>query len=104
MAKIYFVRHQAHGIVADFPFSEHPSKEQVAAVAKWCFNIHGFGHAKTPDQPYWTRVVDFDLLGASDIPKVEERVLGVAGEPGAARSSSSTFVASGTGHVTGGKK
>ncbi len=104
MAKIYFVRHQAHGIVADFPFYEHPSAEQVAAVAKWCFNIHGFGHLKTPKEPYWTRVVSFDLLGVNDVPQVPDRSLTVMGDAASARSAASPFVAEGTGHVTGGKK
>ena len=101
MKKIYFVRHQAHGIVSDFPFETSPSEEQVALVAKWCFHIHGFGHPKTPEAPWWTMIVERDVYGPADLPKVPDRELSVAGEPGTAKSSTSVFVASGTGHVGG---
>lgn len=100
MAKIYFVRHQAHGVVSEFPFSAPPSEQQIAAVAKRCFHSHGFGHAKTPDQPYWTKVVEFDVLGPSDVPEVPDRVLGPAGTPGAGAASTGQFGISGAGHIT----
>lgn len=104
MAKIYFVRHQAHGIVHEFPFAEHPTQEQVAAVARFCFQSYGHGHPKTPDQPYWTKVVERDVLGPNDKPAVPERVLAPAGEKGVGKTEAGTIVASGTGLVTEGKK
>ena len=100
MAKIYFVRHQAHGIVPNFPFKEHPTQEQVALVAKWCFQQHGFGHPKTPGEPYWTRVAEFDLLGPTDLPDVPDRVLAeVGGAPGAMTSTVSGASVHGTGVI-----
>lgn len=100
MAKIYFVRHQAHGIVHEFPFAEHPSQDQVAAVAKFCFQSHGFGHAKAPDVPYWTMVVERDVLGADELPDVPERVLGPASEAGVAKAEAGKALVSGNGTVT----
>lgn len=100
MSKVYFVRHQAAGIVTKYPFAEHPSEEQVAAVAKECFQSFGFGHAKTPDAPYWTRVEPFDLLGPTDVPVVEERSLSVAGSPGVGVAAAPQFSVSGTGTIT----
>ena len=100
MSKVYFVRHQAAGIVAKYPFAEHPTEAQVAAVAKECFHSHGFGHAKTPDKPYWTTVVDFDVLGESDVPTVEERSLSVATAPGVGLAEAGQFGVSGAGNVT----
>jgi hypothetical protein len=101
MAKIYFVRHQAHGVVHEFPFTEPPTQNQVAAVAKFCFQSHGFGHPKTPDQPYWTKVIERDVLGADEMPDVPERVLGPAGEAGVAVAEAGKVVVSGAGTVTG---
>jgi hypothetical protein len=100
MAKIYFVRHQAHGVVWEYPFAIHPTQEQVAAVAKFCFNHHGFGHAKTPERPYWTRVEEVTVVESGQIPDVPDRVLGVAGEPGAARAELSRSGVSGVGTIT----
>ncbi len=99
MKKIYFVRHQAHGIVSEFPFLKHPTQTQVEAVRKFCFNIHGFGHAKTPDQPYWTKVVEVNTVG-DEVPEVPDRELTVVGKPGAATSSTSQFSVEGTGVIT----
>jgi hypothetical protein len=100
MAKIYFVRHQAHGIVHEFPFAEAPTQNQVEVVARFCFQSHGFGHAKTPDQPYWTRVVEVDVLGPGELPAVPERVLAPAGEQGVARVAAGGAVISGSGTIT----
>jgi hypothetical protein len=98
MAKIYFVRHQAHGIVHEYPFASHPTADQVEAVRKFCFNVHGFGHPKTPKEPYWTRVVERDVLG-DEVPAVPERKLGVAGKSGVAEADAPEFAVSGTGVV-----
>lgn len=94
--KVYFVRHQAAGFVTKYPFAEHPSEAQVAAVAKECFQSFGFGHAKTPDEPYWTSVSEFDVLGPDEVPAVAERSLSVSSSVAAAGE----FVVSGVGTVT----
>lgn len=104
MAKIYFVRHQAHGIVHEFPFAEHPTQNQVADVVRFCFQSHGFGHPKTPDQPYWTMVVERDVLGPNDKPDVPERVLAPAGEKGVGRTEAGSITVGGTGTVSEGRK
>ena len=63
--KIYFLRHQAAGIVHKYPFSSPPTNEQRAAVERECFQQHGASHPKTGES-YWMTVVDVDLVGASE--------------------------------------
>jgi hypothetical protein len=88
MAKLYFIRHQAHGIVHEFPFSEHPSQNQVAAVAKYCFGIHGFGHVET------------EVLGRDDMPAVADPGPVGVDAAGAGNVVSPGRTVSGVGHVT----
>jgi hypothetical protein len=78
MAKVYFVRHQAAGIVTKYPFAQEPTEAQVAAIVRECFQSFGGSHQKTPDVPYWVRVESFDLLDANTVPEVQERSLSVA--------------------------
>lgn len=106
MAKIYYLRHQAHGVVYDFPFAEPPSEQQHAAVERFCFQKHGGMHSK--GSPYWMRLVEVNLLGAGDVPDVPERDLkqlnmgqglvgdGIRGDGGA----ETNYKAFGTGSVT----
>lgn len=82
MAKVYFVRHQAAGFLYDSPFGQPPSEAQIAALTKRCFHVHGFGHSKTPDRPYWVRVEEFDVLGPEAVITVEDRTLKVINEAG----------------------
>lgn len=93
MKTIHYVRHQAAGILTDFPFAGTPTDKQVAALAKLCFQSHGETHPKT-GEPYWLKVVEMPVLGAGDIPEVPERSLSVASEAGAPE-----FIIEGTGHV-----
>lgn len=72
MAKVYLVRHQAAGLVHEFPFGQAPSKEQVDAVKAFCLRAHGPSHPKTPDESYWVRVEERDLLGPGDMPVLPE--------------------------------
>lgn len=103
MAKIYLIRHQAKGVVHEFPFAQEPSAEQLAAVKKLCFQSFGFGHPKTPTEPYWLRVVEIDLLGPDEVPHVPDRDLStVPMAPGEARAEIPTQTVSGSGHVTEG--
>jgi hypothetical protein len=91
MAKIYFLRHQAGGVLHEYPFAEPPTEEQRAAVWKLCFHRHGAEHPKiyTDEsgnefkRPYWPSddphaLVERELLGASDVPAVPEHALSVA--------------------------
>ena len=93
-AKVYLVRHQAAGLLHEFPFACHPSGEQLAALAKLCFQLHGAQHPRTRE-PYWLRVEELSLLGGDFVPDVPDRSLSVAQSAGAPR-----FEVSGTGHVT----
>lgn len=99
MNKIYFLRHQANGVVHEFPFAEPPTEAQMKAVMRLCFMRHGGSHKKTPDEPFWTRVVEVELLGPNDIPDVPERVLTGVSVPGVGKADTNEVSASGTGHV-----
>ncbi len=96
MSKVYFARHQAHGVVHEYPFSSPPSEAQVAKVWSYCFGIHGASHAKTPSEPYWITVVERDVLGSDDLPVFEAPGLRVA----SSLASAEEITVSGTGTVT----
>ena len=80
--KIYFLRHQAAGIVHKYPFSSPPTDEQRAAVERECFQQHGAAHPKTGES-YWMTVVDVELVGVSDVIDVPERSLASVDAPAA---------------------
>lgn len=69
MATIRFVRHQAAGVLYDFPFADEPTAKQLDALTAFCELRHGKAHPKT-GEPYWLRVVEVTVLGASDAPRV----------------------------------
>ena len=71
MAKVFFVRHQAAGVMHEFPFADHPSNAQLVAVLKIAEQRHGASHPKTKEA-YWARVVDLDLIG-DEVPEVAEQ-------------------------------
>ncbi|HEU4544332.1 MAG TPA: hypothetical protein VFR23_24590 [Jiangellaceae bacterium] len=79
MKTIHYVRHQAAGILTDFPFESAPSQAQMAALQKLCFQRHGAKHPKTAE-PYWLKAVEVKVLGAGDVPTVPDRSLSVANE------------------------
>ncbi len=60
--KLYFVRHQAHGILHSFPFSQPPTAKQQDAISRLCAATHGTHHPKTRE-PFWFKVVEVDVLG-----------------------------------------
>ena len=93
--KIYFVRHQAAGVVSKYPFAEPPTEEQITAVCRECEPHWGAEHPKT-GEAYWAIPVEAELLGPTDIPKPPEP------EQPSAESAAAMpqFVASGTGTVT----
>lgn len=93
MKTIHYVRHQAAGILTDFPFASAPTSAQMAALTKLCFQRHGEKHAKT-GEPYWLKVVEMPVLGAGDVPEVPERSLSVASE-----ASAPEFKVEARGHV-----
>jgi len=71
MAKVFFVRHQAAGVMHEFPFADQPSNAQLIAVLKIAEQRHGASHPKTKEA-YWARVVDLDLIG-DEVPEVAEQ-------------------------------
>lgn len=84
MAKVFYLRHQAAGILTQFPFVETPSETQIAAIKALCDDAHGELHAKT-DEPYWLKVVEATMFGPTDMPEPpdprppSERVSGAGG-------------------------
>lgn len=107
--QIFFLRHQAGGVLHKYPFTAPPTSAQKAAVWKECFQSHGEMHPKehlnedgvtTHKKPYWTfddprALVTVDVLGPNDVPAVEDRDLRKVNEAAAAAP-----VASGKGTVT----
>ncbi len=69
--KIYFIKHQAHGVVWEYPFSADPTEAQLERVWQYCFSIHGASHQKTPGEPYWQQVVSSEVLGPDAAPAFE---------------------------------
>lgn len=95
MAKIYMVRHQAHGLLWQFPFESSPTNEQQAVLADYCARLHGENHPKT-GEAYWSSVAEIELLGPEDAPQALVPV-GGATESGAAMSVNTV---SAVGHVS----
>ena len=55
--KIYLLRHQAAGVLWEFPFRSKPTDSQLAAAQSRCAHLHGSHHAKTKE-PLWLRVIE----------------------------------------------
>jgi hypothetical protein len=69
--KAFAIRHQAAGICTEWMFAERPTSAQLDAVDAVLAQRHGTSHPKT-GEPYWTVVVEFDLLGPTatiDVPQ-----------------------------------
>jgi hypothetical protein len=94
MTSVFYVRHQAAGVMHEFPFRSPPTEEQQAAIARLCFQRCGGTHPKT-NEPYWVRIVEIPLLSAADVPEVPERSLSVATTAGVGE-----FVVAARGEVT----
>lgn len=94
MASVFYVRHQAAGVVHEYPFANSPSEAQIAAVGTLCFQRWGANHPKS-NEAYWLRVVEVPLLGARDVPEVPDRALSVASAAGVGE-----FVVDAKGEVT----
>lgn len=93
MAKVYFVRHQAAGVLWDSPFGATPSAGQVGALKERCEQRHGDSHPKS-GEPYWLTIEEIQVLGDADMPDVSQSDGGVSSS-----ASAGEFVASGTGVV-----
>ena len=82
MTTIYFARHQAVGVLWQYPFAAQPTDAQLEALRRLCFQQHGATHPKTKE-PYWLNVIDMPLLDAATVPEVPERSLKTTGSAGA---------------------
>jgi hypothetical protein len=63
--KIYYVRHQAAGMLHEHPFFEPPTTRQLAPVLELCRKRHGDLHPKT-EQPYWAKIVCVEATPLED--------------------------------------
>ncbi len=68
--KVYFLRHQAAGVLDDLPFAEPPTDMQRAAVMRNLRVRYGT-HLPRTGEPYWLIVVERDVLGPLDVPDFE---------------------------------
>ena len=93
---IYFVRHQAAGVVWEYPFGAEPTQAQVAAVEAICAARHGAVHPKTRAR-YWSRVEAVDVLDAGDIPTAPEP--SGEGAPNVARIGAQPIEMGGRAHI-----
>ena len=93
--KIFYLRHQAAGILHEFPFSSPPTDDQLAPIQAMLLARHGLTHPKTKEA-YWTMVVESEVIGANAMPSVdmpEEKSNGRGG------GIMGMVEASGSGHV-----
>ena len=65
--KLYFLRHQAAGILHDAPFSAPPTQAEIAPLLNRCATSHGNTHHKTGED-YWTKVICVDTSLPVDHP------------------------------------
>lgn len=70
MKKIWFMRHQAGGVLSDFPFAEQPTTEQIAPLRALMNARHGTHHPKTKEE-FWFAPYAVDVLEPGDIPSVK---------------------------------
>jgi len=95
--KLYFLRHQAAGVLHEWPFTEPPSEVQLAPILARLMVLYGLSHPKTKAS-YWTRIVEAEALGPNDIPNAP--IPGApSGEPGTGRGAVTGLVGGGTGSV-----
>lgn len=68
--KVFFLRHQAGGVLHEHPFAARPTEAQLAPLRAMCAWRHGEKHPRS-GQPYWSDVVAVDVLGPGDVPHFE---------------------------------
>lgn len=65
--RVYYLRHQATGVLHEYPFAQPPTAEQLAPLLAECRRLHGDDSPK--GAPWWTRVVDVEAFGPGDVPQ-----------------------------------
>ncbi len=96
MSKVYLARHQAHGMLWQFPFASVPTDEQLAILANYCDRLHGEKHPKTGED-YFLKVEELEMLTPSDVPQALIPVGGSSRDNTAALGDNQV---SGVGHVS----
>lgn len=93
--KVFFIRHQAAGLITKYAFANYPTQTQIDAVSRECFQQFGAAHPKT-GETYFLQVVESVLLSSDAAIDVPERALNTV-------TTGSTMAgdlgASGFGHV-----
>ena len=100
MSKMHLMRHQAHGLLWQFPFESPPTDAQQAVLADYCLRLHGENHPKT-GEPYAAWVEEVELLGPNDEPRAFIPVGGSSRDNSAGMPGNQ---ASGVGHVSNPKE
>jgi hypothetical protein len=62
---VYFIRHQAAGVLHEFPFAEHPTGKQLLAVERALARVHVRAPGK---EPWWVKVEEVHLLDSKALP------------------------------------
>lgn len=88
--KVFFLRHQAEGVLHAYPFATRPSPEQLQPLLEACERKWGPGHPKTGD-PFSFFIVELDAIAEGELPKLPE--------PPVAAPSVQPFTISAVGHV-----
>lgn len=110
--RIYFIRHQAAGVLTKYPFAQYPTEAQIEAVKRECFQAYGAFHPKAEQvlhpetgevleerpREYWMQVVEAQALTADDVIDVPDRALSLQ-VIGGIKASAPNMVASGVGFV-----
>lgn len=65
---VYFVRHQAGGVLLDYPFANPPTDEQIAPLVAEMVRLHGERSPK--GEPWRTTIVSRRVLGLFDVPAI----------------------------------
>lgn len=79
MATLYFIRHQAAGILHEQFFVDPPQQAQIDAIVAQCESRHGKEHPKS-GQPYWAKVIKIDTDKPLDDPGRVVTHCGCSGE------------------------
>lgn len=99
--KIYFYRHQAGGLLSQYPLSAPPSEDDLAALRQLMRVRHGTHHPKTKTL-YWEKIVELECIDRGQLSKLlkEQATAAEAGaKAGAAEASLQSVSVSGTGTV-----
>lgn len=88
--KVFFLRHQAEGVLHAYPFATRPTPEQCAPLLEACAQKWGAGHPKT-GEPFGFWIVELEAIAEGELPKLPE--------PPRAAPSVQPFTVSAVAHV-----